>query len=285
MKTGILILAGALLCGPAVASDHAAAGTAATPIVVTGEVLRFEPGRLLVLRASDGRETTFTLTPALAIPAEVQVGRTVSVHSEPGAGGMASVTKVTTTSVTPEGQLKQTTEETRTSPAGDVQKKTTTVVGNVVSFEPGKTIVVRKSTGESVTFELAPSAVVPADVQVGKQVTLYTMPAQQGGGTAVVSRVTTTSMTPEGDVKTTTEETRREPSGATTRTTTTSVKGKVQTFTPGKTITLIKEDGSAVTFTVPERARVAPEVAVGKTVSITMGPDGSVVETIVVQPQ
>jgi hypothetical protein len=197
---------------------------------------------------------------------------------------MASVTKVTTTSVTPEGQLKQTTEETRTSPAGDVQKKTTTVVGNVVSFEPGKTIVLRKSTGESVTFELAPSAVVPADVQVGKQVTLYTMPGQQGG-TAVVSRVTTTSLTPEGDVKTTTEETRREPSGATTKTTTTNVKGRVQTFTPGKTITLIKEDGSAVTFTVPERARIAPEVAVGKTVTITMGPDGSVVETIVVQPQ
>jgi hypothetical protein len=284
MKTGILILAGALYCGPAVASDQAAAGTAATPTVVTGEVLRFEPGRLLVVRASDGRETTFSLTPAVVIPAEVQVGRTVSVHSEQGAGGMASVTKVTTTSLTPGGQLKQTTEETRTSPKGDVQKKTTTVVGNVVSFEPGKTIVVRKSTGESVSFELAPSAVVPADVQVGKQVTLYTMPAQQGG-TAVVSRVTTTSMTPEGEMKTTTEETRREPSGATTRTTTTSVRGKVQTFTPGKTITLIKEDGSAVTFTVPERARVAPEVAVGKTVTITMGPDGTVVETIVIQPQ
>lgn len=280
MKTGTLVLAGLLLGGPALASGQTAMETAAGTVTITGEVVRFEPGRLLVVRASDGREMTYTLNPKLVIPAEVQVGRTVSIYAEPGAAGVANVTRVTTTSVDSQGQMKQTTEETRVSPSGDVSKKTTTVTGNVVSYVPGRSIVLRGAGGEAITYELAPSAVVPAEIQVGKDVTLYTMPGQ--AGSTLVSKVTTTSITPEGQVKKTTEETRREPSGATTKTTTVTVQGKVQAYERGRSITVLRSDGTAVTFTVPEGSRVPPDIAVGRTVTIRTLPNGTVVETIII---
>ena len=281
MKTGTLIVAALLLAGPVLASSQAAMETAADTVIFTGEVLRFEPGRLLVVRASDGREMTYTLTPKQVIPTEVQVGRNVTVHTEQDANGLTNVTRVTTTSITPEGQMNRTTEETRTSPLGDVSKKTTTVRGNVVSFTPGRTIVVRSAAGEVMSYELSPSAVVPADIQVGKEVTIDTMPGT--AGSTLVSKVTTTSITPEGQVKKTTEETRREPSGETIKTTTTTVQGKVQAYVPGKSITVIKSDGSATTFTVPEGDRaIPPDIAVGRTVTIRTLPNGTVVETIIV---
>jgi hypothetical protein len=281
MKTGTLILAGLLLAGPALASTQAAMETTAGTVIFSGEVLRFEPGRLLVVRASDGREMTYTLTPKLAMPAEVQVGRNVTVHSEAAADGVTSVTRVTTTSITPEGQLKRTTEETRTSPTGEVSKQTTSVKGSVVSFTPGRTIVLRSSTGEVVSYELAPSASVPADVQIGKEVTITTAPGT--AGSTLVSKVTTTSITSEGDVRKTTEETRREPTGETTKTTTTTVQGKVEAYVPGKSITVVKSDGSAVTFTVPAgNPSIPADVATGRTVTIRTLPNGTVVETIIV---
>src|SRR4029450_11227585 len=76
------------------------------PVVVTGEVLRYEPGRILVLRSS-GREVTYTLTPDIAVPADVQLGRNVSVYTERGADGTESVRRVTTTSLTPQGEAKR----------------------------------------------------------------------------------------------------------------------------------------------------------------------------------
>lgn len=280
MKTGTLILAGMLLGGPALAFGQVAMETAAGTVTITGEVLRYEPGRLLVVRSSDGREMSYTLTPKLVIPAEVQVGRTVSVYAEQGADGVANVTRVTTTTITPEGQMKKTTEETRVSASGDVSKKTTTVTGNVVSYVPGRSIVLRNAAGEAITYELAPSAVVPAEIQVGRPVTVYTMTGQ--AGSTLVSKVTTTSITPEGQVKKTTEETRREPSGETTKTTTITVQGKVQAYERNKSITVLRSDGSTVTYTVPEGSRVPPDIAVGRTVTIRTLPNGTVVETITI---
>lgn len=281
MKTGTLILAGMLFGGATLATGQVAMETAAGTVAITGEVVRFEPGRLLVVRSSDGREMTYTLTPKLVIPAEVQVGRTVSVHAEQGADGLANVTRVTTTSITPEGQMKQTTEETRTSASGDVSKKTTTVKGNVVNFVPGRTIVLRNAAGELVTYELAPSAVVPADVQVGKDVTIYTTAG--AAGSTLVSKVTTTSITPEGQVKKTTEETRREPSGETTKTTTVTIQGKVQAYLPGQSITLIRPDGKTATFTIRETAQLPGDLAVGKSVTIRTRANESVVEAIIIE--
>jgi hypothetical protein len=166
MRTKALILA-ALLIAPAFA-------TAQDTMIVTGEVVRYEPGKLLVVRA-DGRETTYLLTPSVAVPAELQVGRNVSVQLEPGS---TTVTRVTTTSITPEGQVKKTTEETRTKPSGETTKVTTTTIqGKVEAYMPGKTITVTRADGTKTTYVINETAKIPADVAIGKTVTIRTLPS------------------------------------------------------------------------------------------------------------
>jgi hypothetical protein len=178
MKTGTLILAGLLLGAPAlVSAQTAAVETAAGTVIISGEVVRLEPGRMLIVRASDGTEKTYMLTPKLVIPAEVQVGRQVSVYGEQTADGVANVTRVTTTSVTPEGQLKKTTEETRRDATGTTTKTTTTTVqGKVQAYLPGKSITVVKSDGSAVTFMVPEGSRIPPDIAVGRTVTVRTLP-------------------------------------------------------------------------------------------------------------
>lgn len=275
LAVAVLMIAG---LGPVAAFSQTPAETVVVPVDATGEVIRFEPGKILVIR-SEGRDITYTLTPAVTIPTEVQVGRTVSVRTERGADGNTTVSRVVTTSVTPEGQIKRTTEETRVEPGGTVRRnKLTTVSGQVVSYEPGRTIVVRQEGGKDMTFTLKPDIMVPADVQVGQKVTLHTEPGV--GGSVVVARVTTTTVTPEGQIKRTTEETRTQPTGESTKTTTVTVQGTVQAFEPGKSITVLRPDGTKVLYVIDGAATLPTDLAVGKVVTIRSLP---VVETIVIE--
>jgi hypothetical protein len=161
--------------------------------------------------------------------------------------------------------------------------KYVTVDGDVVSYEPGKVIVIRGVDNKDVTYTLAPSTVMPADVQVGHRVTLYTEPGMTGG-TQIVSRVTTTSLTPEGNVKRTTEDTRVLPSGATTTTTTTHISGKVASYEAGKTLTITKADGSKVTYLLNKSSKVPAGLAIGRDISIlplaTTEPGDPIAKTI-----
>lgn len=141
------------------------------------------------------------------------------------------------------------------------------VDGEVVRYEPGKVIVIRGKDKADVVYTLAPSVAVPADVQVGRRVTLYTEPTG-GGSTQVVKRVTTTSITPEGQTKRTTEETRTSPSGVTTRTTTTTTSGRIEAYEPGKTLTIIGANGSKVTYLITDKSKVPADLVIGKTVTI-----------------
>jgi hypothetical protein len=236
-------------------------------VTITGEVVRLEPGKVIVIRDKDRKEVTYTLLPSFVVPVDVQVGKTVTVYSEPGTGGTTTVTRITTTSLTPEGRVKETTEETRSTPSGEMTTRTTTVSGEVVKYEPGRTIVVRQPDRKVITYTLNPELIVPAEVQVGKTVTLYTEPSAEGG-TATVKRVTLTTVTPEGQTKQTTEETRTHPSGATTTTTTTTVSGKVEAFTAGKSITVLQPDGTKVTYTINTESIVPADLVVGKTITL-----------------
>jgi hypothetical protein len=271
MNPRILVVAGLLAAAAPVASQAQQTEVVVAPGVVSGEVIRYEPGRAIVV-SSDGRETSYALTPDLSLPSDLQLGRRVSVYTERGEDGKTRVTRVVTTSVTPEGQVQRTTEETRVGSSGTVvREKHTTVTGEVVSFVPGKTIVVRPPTGEPVSLALGASAT--GDVQVGQRVTLYTEPGADG--TTSVSRITTTAITPEGQTKRTVEETRTAPSGETTKTTTVNVQGTVKTYLPGKTLTVLKSDGTPVTYTIAQGAAMPADLAVGKVVSIRSMPGGS----------
>lgn len=271
MNSRILVVAGLLAAAAPIAGYAQQAEVVVAPVVITGEVIRYEPGRTIVLK-SEGGEMSYVLTPELTVPAEVQLGRRVTVHTERGADGTTRVTRVVTTSLTPEGQVQRTTDETRVGESGVVsQKKTTTVSGEVVSFVPGKSIVVRRSPGDDVTMALGTNVVLPSgDVQVGQRVTLFTEPGADGNTT--VSRITTTSVTPEGQAKRTVEETRTSPTGDTTKTTTVTVQGKVQTYLPGKSLTVLRSDGTPVTYRIAEGAAMPPELAVGKVVTIHQVP-------------
>jgi hypothetical protein len=171
-------------------------------------------------------------------------------------------------------QTTQTTTQTET--------KYVTVDGDVIRYEPGRVIVLRAAdSSKEVSYTLSPTIVMPAEVKVGRRVTLYTEPGRDGG-TQIVSRVTTTSITPEGDVKNTTEDTRNLPSGATTRTTTTNVSGKVAAYEAGKTLTITRSDGSKVTYLINSKSQVPSDLVIGKTISILplAGPGELVAQTI-----
>ena len=163
------------------------------------------------------------------------------------------------------------------------ETKYVTVDGEVVRYEAGRVIVIRGADNKEIVYTLSPSIVMPAEVKVGRKVTLYTEPGKDGG-TQLVSRVTTTSVTPEGNVKSTTEDTRTLPSGATTRTTTTTLTGTVAAYEAGKTLTITRFDGSKVTYVINEKSTVPADLVIGKNVTIlpltTTGPGEPVAQTI-----
>jgi hypothetical protein len=155
--------------------------------------------------------------------------------------------------------------------AGPASAQTTTkyitVDGEVIRYEAGRTIVIRGADNKDVVYTLSPGFVMPADVRVGRHVTAYTEPGEDGG-TQLVTRVTTTTVTPEGNVKKTTEDTRNLPSGAVTKTTTTEISGTVQAYEPGKTLTITRADGSQAVYQITGTSMVPGDLVVGKTVSI-----------------
>ena len=103
---------------------------------------------------------------------------------------------------------------------------------------------------------------------LGRSATASSREPRRRRGTQLVSRVTTTSVTPEGNVKRTTEDTRHLPSGATTRTTTTTISGTVAAYEAGKTLTSTRFDGSKVTYVINDKSNVPADLMMGKTVSI-----------------
>lgn len=144
---------------------------------VKGEVIRYEPGHTIVIREPGKTEVTYTLTPSIKVPADVAVGRTVTVYTEPGPEGKVVVERIVTTAVTPEGNMKRTTEETRTHPSGAVTKTTTTsITGTVEAYEAGKTITITRPGGARVTYVINAESQIPADLVVGKTITLQAVP-------------------------------------------------------------------------------------------------------------
>src|SRR6476646_8194512 len=74
----------------------------------------------------------------------------------------------------------------------NAEGKTVTITGEVVRYEPGRTIVIRQPDRPEVTYTIGHDVTVPQDVQVGRRVTISTEPASDGSGPAVVTRVVTT---------------------------------------------------------------------------------------------
>jgi len=177
---------------------------------VTGEVVKFEPGRTIVLRDLNRKEVTFTLSPGIVVPEDVRIGRKVTLFTEAGDGGATLVKRVTTTSLTPEGNVKRTTDETRTTPSGSMTTRTTTINGVVQAFEAGKSITLTRPDGTTVTYVINDTSQLPADLAVGKKVVIRTVPLTGSNDIAVEKVSYTTTKTKsktnkEGETKTKTE--------------------------------------------------------------------------------
>lgn len=170
---GALLLAGCATVTFAMTQSETTT-TVVKPVIVTGEVIRYEPGHMIVIRSADRGEVSYMLMPSLTVPSEVQVGRTVSLYTEPGEGGSTLVKRVTTTSVTPSGDVKKTTEETRTSPTGETTTTTkTTITGTVKAFDAGKSITLTRPDGTEVTYVVNDTSQLPAGLAIGKRVIIY----------------------------------------------------------------------------------------------------------------
>jgi hypothetical protein len=176
MKLSVLV-AGLCISVAPVASGLAFAQTTQTEtkyVTVDGEVVRYEAGRVIVIRGADHKETVYNLSPSIVVPTEVKVGRRVTLYTEPGTDGRTQlVSRVTTTSVTPEGNVKSTTEDTRTLPSGATTRTTTTTIsGKVAAYDAGKTLTITRFDGSKVTYVINEKSTVPADLVIGKTVTI-----------------------------------------------------------------------------------------------------------------
>ena len=163
---------------------------------VTGSVVRYEPGQTIVLRSADGKTTTYAIGPAVEVPAEVQVGKTVSVSSQPASDGSgpALVTHVETTTVDAQGRTKKTTEMTETNASGQTKTTTTTVYGMVTAFEPGQSISIERPGQQTVTYTIDASSQLPSGLAVGKTVTIQTTTVS-GSQSPIVRRITYRTIT------------------------------------------------------------------------------------------
>jgi hypothetical protein len=140
------------------------------------------------------------------------------------------------------------------------------VIGDIVRYEPGHVIVVRDSSNNEVTYNLTPSLTIPTGIEVGRRVTLYTMRGDDGSST--VTKITT-SVTPEGNVARTVERTHTNAAGETSTSTSTNIVGTVQAYEPGHSLTLVRPDGSHVTYMVNAQTHIPEGLAVGRTIMLT----------------
>lgn len=174
-------------------SDDGVARTTTT--TVTGKVVRYEPGKTIVVLGPDNKQMTYTLASDINAPADVQIGKQVSLSTEPGEGGAVMVHKITTQSVTSDGKLKTETQTRTVDPNGNTSTmNSTSVTGTVSAFEPGKSVTIQLPDQKTVVYTIDNSSVIPSDVAVGKTYTIQTT-RTSANGPLVVRKITTTTTT------------------------------------------------------------------------------------------
>jgi hypothetical protein len=168
----VAVLAGAATVAPALSTPAVADEK---PIVVMGEIVRYEPGHILVLRNSSNQEVSYTLTPSLTVPEGVAVGRRVTLYTTRGDDGSSTVTRITT-SVTPEGNVARTVERSRTNALGETSTSTSTnIIGTVQAYEPRHSVTITREEGSQVTYMINERTHLPAGLAVGRTIVLRPM--------------------------------------------------------------------------------------------------------------
>jgi hypothetical protein len=162
---------------------------------IEGKVVRYEPGKTIVVLGPDNKEMTYTLSNTVSAPADVAVGRLVSLNTEPSDAGAVTVSRITVRSVTSDGKIKSETQ-TRTMDArgNESTAKSTSITGTVSAFEPGKSVTIMLPDKKTVVYSVDTSSVVPSDIAVGKTYTIETTRSTTSGP-LVVRKITSTTTT------------------------------------------------------------------------------------------
>jgi hypothetical protein len=172
MKSLAMSLAVAIAAVAAIAASQDAA---ATRITVIGDVVRYDAGKTIVVRSGDGRDVTYTIAPALVVPAGVAVGRRVTIVTEPSVGGAVLVTRITT-ETTPASATTTMTEKTSIPPSGEETKsQITTISGTVSAYEPGRLITILRPNATTVTYTIDANSTIPMELAKGRKVIIRTI--------------------------------------------------------------------------------------------------------------
>lgn len=168
----VAVLAGAATVAPSLSTTAVADDK---PVVVMGEIVRYEPGHVIVLRNATNQEVSYTLTPSVTVPEGVAVGRRVTLYTNRGDDGSSTVTRITT-SVTPEGNVQRTVERTRTNAEGDTATSTSTnIIGTVKTYEPGRSVTITREDGSQYTYMINERTHFPSDLAVGRTIVVHPM--------------------------------------------------------------------------------------------------------------
>lgn len=184
-------MSGALMAQQATSSQST---TTTTTTTVNGSVVQYSPGQTIVLRGSDGKLTTYTLGPSVQVPADVQIGRSVTLSTEPGAnGGQTTVTRVEVKSANPADSSASSSTSTQTT---TVQSESSAagISGRVTAYQPKQFITIEEPGKRPVTYVIDPQSDLPQDIGVGKMVIITTRTAE-GSAKPVVRTVTVTRTT------------------------------------------------------------------------------------------
>ena len=219
MRTRIGIAFAVLVAAAVTLAAQQATTTTSTTTkttTVSGEVVSYEPGKTIVIRDPNSRTVSYVLDAGLAVPAEVQVGRKVTIYSSP-IDGSIRVQKITTIETTnPDGSTATTTnvkeEPGYTAGAGSTSNpeppqegtaqtttttttKTTRVMGTVSAYQPGQSITIAGPNSKTTTYTITTDSQLPTDVAVGKQVTIETTTVSGKPVARTVTYRTTTKTT------------------------------------------------------------------------------------------
>lgn len=211
-KTALACVAFAAAAVSLVAQATTTSTTTTKTTTVSGEVVQYEPGKTIVVRDPNSRMVTYTIDGGLAVPADVQVGRKVTIYSSPVDGSLR-VQKITTVQTTASDGSTSTSTNVREEPAapapmavpqssdtanGQTTSTTTTttrVVGTVRGYEPGQSITILGPGSKTTTYTITTDSQLPADVAVGKQVTVETAVVSGKPVARTVTYKTTTKTT------------------------------------------------------------------------------------------
>ena len=185
-------MSGALMAQQATSSQSTT--TTTTTTTVTGSVVQYSPGQTIVVRNADGKATTYTLGPSVSVPADVSIGRSVTLSTEPGArGAQPIVTRIEVRSANPADSSGASSSSTQTT---TIQSESSAagISGRVTAYQPKQFITIEEPGKRPVTYVIDPQSDLPRDIGVGKMVMITTR-TSEGSSKPVVRTVTITRTT------------------------------------------------------------------------------------------